>query len=55
MEIYQFLIYDKVTLCSANTNAIKEKREALLLAIKEIGLEVNAEETECTFMFINSM
>jgi len=55
MEIHQFQIYDKVTLYSANTNAIKENREALLLAIKVTGLEVNAEETECMFMFINSM
>jgi len=55
MEIYQFLTYDKVTLYSVNTNAIKEKTEALLLAIKETGLEVNAEETECMFTFINSM
>jgi hypothetical protein len=55
MQIHQFLIYDQVTLYSANTNAIKENGEALLLAIKEIDLEVNAEETECMFMLINSM
>jgi hypothetical protein len=48
-------MYDEVTLYSANTNAIKENREALLLAIRVTGLEVNAEKTECIFMFINSM
>jgi hypothetical protein len=39
-----------VNLLNKNINIIKKSTEALLDANKEVGLEVNAEETECMFM-----
>jgi hypothetical protein len=47
---HQLLVYtDDVNLLGESIDAIKENREALLVASKEIGLEVNAEKTKYMF------
>jgi hypothetical protein len=48
---HQLLVYvDDFNLLSENINIIKKNAEALLDAIKEIGLEVNSEKTKYMFM-----
>jgi hypothetical protein len=42
---YQFLIYaDYVNILSGSIHTVKEDTEALTVASKEIGLEVNADK-----------
>jgi hypothetical protein len=48
---HQFLIYaDDANLLGESIPNIKKNTDALLVASKEIGLEVNAGETQYTFM-----
>ena len=48
---HQFLAYaDDVTILGGSIRAVKEKAEALLVAAKEIGLEVNADKTKYMVM-----
>jgi hypothetical protein len=42
---------DYVNILGGSIHAIKKNTEALVVASKEIGLEVNAEKTKCTVMF----
>jgi hypothetical protein len=44
---HQLLVYaDGVIILSGSVHAIKKNTEALVIASKEIGLEVNAEKTK---------
>jgi len=44
---YQLLVYaDDVSILGGSVHTIKENAEALLVANKEIGIEVNANETK---------
>jgi hypothetical protein len=48
---YQYLVYaDYVNILGGSVHTVKENAEALLVASKEIGLEVNADKTKCMFM-----
>ena len=48
---HQLLAYaDDVTILGGSIRAVKEKAEALLVAAKEIGLEVNADKTKYMVM-----
>jgi len=48
---YQLLIYaDDVNILGGSIHTIKENAEALVVANKEIGLEVNADTTEYMVM-----
>jgi hypothetical protein len=49
-ETHLFLVYAANNLLCENMNIIKKSTEALLGTGKEVGLEVNAEKTECMFM-----
>jgi len=45
---HQLLAYaDDVNILGGSIHAVKENAEALAVAAKEIGLEVNADETKC--------
>ena len=47
----QFLLYaDDVNMVGGSLHAIKEKAEALVLASKETGLDVNADKTKYMVM-----
>jgi hypothetical protein len=47
---YQLMVYaDDVNLLGDNTDTIKKNMEILIDAIKEVGLEVNTEETNFCF------
>ena len=49
---YQLLIYaDDVNILGGKVHNIKEKTESLIVASKEIGLEVNADKTKYMVMF----
>ena len=49
--IHQFLVYaDDVNMVGGSILTIKENKEALVLASKEIGLEVNADKTKYIVM-----
>jgi hypothetical protein len=49
--IYQILVYaDDVNLLSNSINTIKENKETLLGASKDIGIEINAEKTKYMIM-----
>jgi hypothetical protein len=44
---YQFLVYaDDVNILGGSVYTIKEKAQALVVASKEAGLEVNADKTK---------
>ena len=48
---HQLLVYaDNVTIWEGSVHTIKEKAEALIVASKEIGLEVNADKTKYMVM-----
>jgi hypothetical protein len=48
---HQRLLYaDDVIMLGGSLRTIKENAEALLVATKEIGLEVNADKTKCMVM-----
>jgi hypothetical protein len=48
---HQFLAYvDDVNILGGSVHTVKEKAEALVVATKEIGLEVNADKTKYMFM-----
>jgi hypothetical protein len=48
---HQHLVYtDDVSIVEGSVHTIKEKAEALLMASKEIGLEVNADNTKYMVM-----
>jgi len=48
---HQFLVYvDAVNILGGSVHTIK-KTEFLVIASKEIGLEVNADKTKCTVTF----
>ena len=48
---HQLLVYaDDVNILGGNVHTVKEHADALLVAIKEIGLEVNADKTKYTVM-----
>jgi len=45
---YQLLVYtDDVNILGRNIHSIKKNEEVLVIAGKEIGLEVNADDTKC--------
>ena len=47
----QLLAYaDDVNILGGNAHTVKENEEALLVATKEIGLEINADKTKYIFM-----
>ena len=49
---HQLLIYaDDVNILGGSVHTIKENAEALILASKEIGLEVNVDKTKYMIMF----
>ena len=51
-DTHQLLVYaDDVNILGGSVHSIKENAEALVVASKEIGLEVNADETK--FMVIS--
>jgi hypothetical protein len=48
---YQLLVYaDDVNMLGRSVHSIKKKTEALVVASKEIGLEINADKTKCMVM-----
>ena len=48
---HQLLVYaDYVNILRGSVHTIKKNTEALIVASKEIGLEVNADKTKYTFM-----
>ena len=48
---HQLLAYaDDVNILGESVHTVKENAEALVLATKEIGLEVNADKTKYTVM-----
>ena len=49
--IHQLLVYaDDVNILAGSKHTVKKNTEALLVASKEIGLEVNADKTKCMVM-----
>jgi len=49
---HQLLAYaDDVNILVGSIYTVKENAEALVIAAKEIGLEVNADKTKCIIMF----
>jgi hypothetical protein len=49
---HQLLVYtDDVNVLGGSVRSIKEKAEALLVACKQIELDVNADKTKYMFMF----
>jgi hypothetical protein len=44
------LVYDDINLLGNGINTIKENTETLLDASKDVGLEINAENTKCMIM-----
>jgi hypothetical protein len=51
-DTHQLLVYaDDINMLGGSVHSIKENAEALVAASKEIGLEVNADETK--FMVIS--
>ena len=48
---HQLLVYARdVNIFGGSIHTVKETVEALIVASKEIGLEVNAHKTKCMFM-----
>ena len=48
---HQLLVYaDDVNILGGSVHTVKENAEALVVATKEIGLEVNADKTKYTIM-----
>ena len=47
---YQLLAYTDVNILDGNVHTIKKNAEALIVASKETGLEVNADKTKYTVM-----
>jgi len=48
---HQLLVYaDDVNILGGSVHAVKENAEALIMASKEIGLEVNADKTKYMVM-----
>jgi len=48
---HQLLAYaDDVNILGGGTHTVKENAEALIVASKETGLEVNADKTKCMVM-----
>ena len=48
---HQLLFYaDDVNILGGSVHTVKKKTEILVVAIKDIGLEVNAHETKCMIM-----
>jgi hypothetical protein len=51
---HQLLAYvDDVNILGGNVHAVKKNRESLVAAIKEIGLEVNADKTKYMVMSLD--
>ena len=50
-RIHQLLVYaDDVNILGGSVHTVRETAEALVVASKEIGLEVNADKTKCMVM-----
>jgi hypothetical protein len=47
---HQLLVYADVNILAGSVHTIKETAEVLIIASKEIGLEVNADKTKYMFM-----
>jgi len=48
---HQLLVYaDNFNILGGSVNTLQANAEALVVASKEIGLEVNADKTKCTVM-----
>ena len=47
---HQLLVYADVNILGGSVHAMKENAETLIVASKEIGLEVNADKTKYTVM-----
>jgi hypothetical protein len=47
---YQLLVYADVNILGGSVHTIQENAEALVVAGREIGLEVNANKTKYMFM-----
>jgi len=53
---HHLLVYaDDVNILGGSINTVKENTDALVLASKEIGLEVNADKTKYMFMSLDQI
>ena len=50
---YQLLVYADINVLIGSIHTLRKNTEALTIASKEIGVEVNAEKTKCMVMSRN--